>query len=53
MKNLNEIQHEFLQDVFTDFNENHGNLLGDLASEEQDWLTERIKSEIQKIIALQ
>lgn len=50
---LNEIQHEFLQDVLTDFNENNGNLLGDLASEEQDWITERIKSEIQKIIALQ
>ncbi|MBV8328734.1 RNA ligase family protein [Chryseobacterium sp.] len=47
---LSEIRSEFLQDVFTDFNENNGNLLHDLSPEDHEWITERIQSEILNII---
>ena len=45
-----EIQSEFLQDVLTDFNENNGNLLAELEQEDRNWITERIKSDIQKVL---
>lgn len=47
---LSEIKEEFLQDVFTDFNENNGNLLNDLSHEDKEWIKERVVSEIQKVI---
>lgn len=47
---LSEIKEEFLQDVFTDFNENNGNLLNDLSHEDREWIKERMVSEIQKVI---
>ncbi|UEQ77240.1 2'-5' RNA ligase [Chryseobacterium arthrosphaerae] len=45
-----DIKEEFLQDVFTDFNENNGNFLNELSQEDREWISERIVSEIQKVI---
>ncbi|MBO9691247.1 RNA ligase family protein [Chryseobacterium sp.] len=49
---LSEIKKEFLQDILTDFNENNSNLLEDLVSDDKEWIIERMKPEIQKMIAL-
>ncbi len=51
MLRISEIKSEFLQDVITDFNENNGNLLEELNNEDQEWITERLHSEIQKVIS--
>lgn len=47
---VSEIKTEFLEDVITDFNENN-NIWNDLSSSEQEWIIERVSSEINKIIA--
>lgn len=47
---VSEIKTEFLEDVIADFNENN-NIWNDLSSSEQEWIIERVSSEINKIIA--
>ncbi|AZB32790.1 RNA ligase family protein [Chryseobacterium bernardetii] len=47
---VSEIKSEFSQDILTDFNENNGNLLEELSQEDKEWITERLNSEIQRII---
>lgn len=47
-----DIETEFLRDTFADFNENNDNLLEDLSSEQQEWMSNRIKSEIKKVVSL-
>ncbi|MEN7551533.1 RNA ligase family protein [Rapidithrix thailandica] len=47
---ISEIQVEFLNDVFTDFNENNNNLLMELSPAQKQWIDERIKSEFSKLI---
>lgn len=46
------IQVEFLNDVFTDFNENHFNILAELSEEQHHWLKERIQIDIQKCMLI-
>lgn len=50
ISNLVEIKGEFLQDVWTDFNENYDGMLNDLAVEHQNWLKDRIEAEISQLI---
>ncbi len=50
-KRVAEIANEFLKDTLTDFNENNDNLLQELTSEQNDWITERLKFEIKKLIS--
>ena len=45
-----DIQTEFLEDVIVDFNENNNDLLNDLASDEKEWIMERVHFEIHKMI---
>jgi hypothetical protein len=45
-----EIKTEFLTDVVVDFNENNNHLLNDLASDEKEWIMERVHFEIHKMI---
>jgi hypothetical protein len=47
---VSEIKSEFLEDVITDFNENNEGFFENLSSEEKEWIIERIKAEINKII---
>lgn len=48
---MSEIKTEFLRDVFTDFNENNDHILSELTLEQNNWLKNRIASDIQKIIS--
>jgi len=45
-----EIKEEFLEDTFSDFNENNHNILQELLDKQVIWLKERIKIDIQKCI---
>jgi len=45
-----DIKKEFFKDALIDFNENNENLLEELSIEEQNWIYERVKAEIQKVI---
>lgn len=45
---VSSISLEFLNDIITDFNENHLNILTELPDEQQNWLKTRIKVDIQK-----
>ncbi|MFT5820064.1 MAG: Rnl2 family RNA ligase [Crocinitomix sp.] len=45
------IKSEFLRDTLVDFNENNTDLLLELSSEENDWLNERVQSEINKVVS--
>ena len=45
-----EIREECLQDIFTDFNENHGGLLNDLNTDQMDWVRDRIRAAIEKLM---
>ena len=45
-----DIETEFLRDTLADFNENNDHLLEDLSIEQQEWMNNRIKSEIKKLI---
>ena len=47
---VSEIKSEFLEDVITDFNENNEGFFENLSPEEREWIIERIKAEINKII---
>jgi Rnl2 family RNA ligase len=47
---LQEIERELVQDTLIDFNENNGNLLQELASEDRAWIEERVKSEVKALI---
>lgn len=49
-KRMSEIQTEFLQDTLTDFNDNNHHLLDDLSPEQQNWIAERVKYEINQVI---
>ena len=49
-KRLSEIEDEFLKDVFVDFNEENGDLLKDLSSEQNDWLLARVKANITELV---
>lgn len=48
-----EIGAEFLADVLADFNENNGNLLEELTTEQKGWVTERIRADVERMIGLQ
>ena len=48
---VSEIKKEFLEDVITDFNENNNELFNILSPEENEWIVERVKFEINKTIA--
>jgi Rnl2 family RNA ligase len=45
-----EIETEFFNDTLIDFNENSQNLLNELSDEEQNWINDRVKSEIVKMV---
>jgi len=45
-----DIETEFFRDTLVDFNENNDNLLEELTTEEQRWIHERVKAEIQKMM---
>jgi Rnl2 family RNA ligase len=47
---MHDIQEEFLHDAITDFNEDNDHLLEDLTSEERDWILERLKAEVLKVV---
>ncbi|MCU0437214.1 MAG: 2'-5' RNA ligase [Raineya sp.] len=47
---IQDINKEILEDIWTDFNIHHQNILNDLAIEKQDWIRERIKAHIQKYL---
>jgi Rnl2 family RNA ligase len=47
---IQDIQNEFFHDAITDFNENNDNLLEELSTEEQDWIFERVKVEVFKVV---
>ena len=47
---LKEIGQELLHDTLADFNENHGNLLEELSTADQDWVYERVKAEVKDLI---
>lgn len=47
---ISEIESEFLNDIFNDFNENSGNLLSDINNDDGAWLRERMTSAIRKMI---
>jgi Rnl2 family RNA ligase len=49
-KRMLDIRTEFLQDSLADFNENNNQLLDDLSLEQQNWIAERIKYEINQVI---
>ncbi|QHT70872.1 2'-5' RNA ligase [Rhodocytophaga rosea] len=49
-KRMAEIRTEFLKDTLSDFNENNHYLLDDLSVEQQNWIKERIKYEINQVI---
>ncbi len=45
-----DIELEFLRDTIADFNEDNQNLLNELSKEEKDWINERLKADIKKMI---
>ncbi|THF51791.1 2'-5' RNA ligase [Flavobacterium supellecticarium] len=45
-----DIKAEFLEDVLVDFNENNNHLLNELAPDEKEWIVERVRFEIHKMI---
>ncbi len=47
---IDDIRTEFLQDVILDFNINSGHLLDELNTENQQWIQERIISQINKLL---
>ncbi|HAP64032.1 MAG TPA: 2'-5' RNA ligase [Cytophagales bacterium] len=47
-----DIEAEFLQDALADFGEDYEGLLDELAPEDQTWITERLRAEIRKVMAL-
>ncbi|RFS20133.1 2'-5' RNA ligase [Chitinophaga silvatica] len=47
---MNEIHSEFLEDIFTDFNIENGNILADLIDSETEWVRNRIATRISEFI---
>ncbi|MGH1385953.1 RNA ligase family protein [Kordia sp.] len=45
-----DIETEFFRDTLVDFNENNDHLLEELANDEQEWIYERVKAEILKLM---
>jgi hypothetical protein len=45
-----EIEHEFLHDVLTDFNLHHHSILSDLDSSQQQWIADRVLAEIRLLM---
>lgn len=50
---VEEIQAECLRDALADFNENNDDLLYELASDEQQWISDRVAADVQKIVNAQ
>ncbi|AUP81203.1 RNA ligase family protein [Flavivirga eckloniae] len=47
---LKDIVTECVQDILIDFNENNDNLLKELSFEDNDWIIERVSSEVRELI---
>ncbi|WP_298508382.1 RNA ligase family protein [uncultured Kordia sp.] len=47
---VTDIETEFFKDTLVDFNENNDNLLEELTTDEQHWIHERVRAEIQKVM---
>jgi len=45
-----DIESEFFRDILADFDEDNQNLLGELSYDEGEWIVERVKAEIKKVI---
>ncbi len=47
-----DIELEFLRDTVTDFNEDNQKLLNELSDEENEWINERLKADIKKVMSV-
>ncbi len=50
LERVAEIKTEVLEDAFADFNANNNDFLSDLSVDDKQWITERIASEIEKML---